>query len=171
MELLYNFDCTRSKEDCLLINWYIFTPVFGGIIPPGHRSFRQAGRNICICEKSHPSHKCEVGMCNFCFCTSMEPDDLDVLWDSCGDRHSHHYCLVHVIAWLHLYQQPTILLQESEQLSYERIQRTHTNNPDVLQYYRTKICRYPNILLQSARCLGYPHDHTRSQTKHYEKWR
>lgn len=164
-QILYNFDATRTEEDRLLINWDTLTPLFGGVVPSGFRSFVRLSKIAQFVEKRVHLDQCEVGLHNSCFCGRTPPDDLDVFWDSCSDQHSHHFCSLHVRSWLYLHLQPKILFQESEQLFYEAIFVTHSSNPDVLKYYSMPSSKDTQILLDSARSLGYSSPCTRNRVK------
>lgn len=162
-QVLYNFDGTRTEEDRLLINWDTLTPLFGGVAPSGNRGFVRLPKIAKFVEKSVHLDQCEVGLHNSCFCGRTPPDDLDIFWDSC--QHFHHFCSLHVRSWLYLYLHPKILREESEQLFYETVWLGHSSNLDVLKYYAMKDCKDTEILLDSARSLGYSNPCTRNRVK------
>lgn len=117
IQIEYNFDRSRKREDCVLINVDYLIPVFGGVRPPVVEKFVSIPKlykfirmyvNLNMCSSSQPYA---------CLCEMYDDDRGDKicarpLGRPC--RHFHHYCARHIRKWLDFYLVPAVWFRETK---------------------------------------------------------
>lgn len=108
LEVEYNFDPARIKEDRVLINADKFLPAIGYTVPPSMDKFinltslthfirTQHAWNTCanFRQASCPCHLAIFDEGRAAFARFVKP-----LEDACQHGHYHHYCPEHVVQWI-----------------------------------------------------------------------
>ncbi|BAF45589.1 c4.1 [Tranosema rostrale ichnovirus] len=121
LNIRYNFNLWRRKEDCILISVNSLLPIFGGIVLPLVDGFMTVS-NLRNFVKIHVNlNTCSDYQYASCACHLLNKDGQrgetflqpSSNVDTCGNRHSHHYCSQHLIDWLDLALAASILLRET----------------------------------------------------------
>lgn len=148
LEIEYNFDPARPEEDRVFISLDSLLPVFGGILPePSAAGKFAAVWEMCeFVESSVHLNKCPARRWVHCYPGPYENPSVD----KCIYGHFHHYCRMHVVAWLDWYLKTTILLRESKELFDEEIAYQYSSVTDDIVYYQTGKRATPEFLLASA---------------------
>ncbi|BAF45611.1 d5.2 [Tranosema rostrale ichnovirus] len=119
LQVEYNFDPSRVKEDRIRINMDSLLPVFGRIILPRKNNFTSESyihefiemhANLDMCSgRGHPSCQCyRMNVNSRGVETFVMPSE-----DVCKYGNFHHFCSVHVRYWLKYYLIPSVLLRET----------------------------------------------------------
>ncbi|AHY22033.1 repeat element 33 [Diadegma semiclausum ichnovirus] len=120
LEIEYNFDPSRVKEERVLVNVNCLLPVFGGIVMPAVEAFTSL-RNLKDFVRMHVHvnmcSNCEYASCP-CHLRNVDRHDNYELFrhqliDTCNYRHFHHYCSQHVSHWLAFVMDYCIPLQQA----------------------------------------------------------
>lgn len=108
LNIEYNFDPSRVKEERVLVNVNSLLPVFGGgIIMPAMEDFTSLTKVIDFVRMHVHVNMCSNNEYASCPCHlrnverhgNNEPF-RDQLTDTCNHSHFHHYCSQHVVHWL-----------------------------------------------------------------------
>lgn len=107
LELEYNFDPSRKRDDRYLFNLDSLSPVFGGISFPREDKFVNKATCKALIEMHVHLNMCTAGAYASCAChmltldRRLAPAIAIPPRGICKYRHSHHYCSEHVRQWLH----------------------------------------------------------------------
>lgn len=122
LEIEYNFDASRPKENRILFNVKTLLQVFGGVVPPRSDQFLSASRlqnfismhvhlNMCS-GRQHAACLCHQLRCRtYTGVRIVKPPEV-----ACKYGHFHHYCSQHVKNWLDFYLTSTVLHREMPSL-------------------------------------------------------
>lgn len=125
LQIEYNFDASRPKQDRILYNVETLRPVFGGVVPPGTNQFLSASRlqnfirmhvHLDMCTgRQHAACLCHKFKCGtYSGVRIVKPSEV-----VCGSEHFHHYCSQHVRNWLNFYLASNVALREMPSLFNE----------------------------------------------------
>lgn len=147
-QIEYNFDPARPEEDCVFISVDSLLPIFGGILPdPSAAGTFATVWEMCEFVETHVRlNKCPARRRFHCYPGPYENPSVD----KCRYNHFHHYCWVHVVAWLDRYLKTVIFLRESRELFNKEIARQYSSVTDNIVYYQTGKRATPEFLLASA---------------------
>ncbi len=120
LEIEYNFDSTRTKENRILINLDSLSPVFAGTAVPVVHKFTSVSKLNKYLKKHVHLTKC-----------------LNHRRDRCDRRHVYHECWKNVVRWLTGCLQTLILLQEAKRLFSDNITYQYSIVPDDIVHYQT----------------------------------
>lgn len=123
LELEYNFDPSRKRDDRCLFNLDLLSPVFGGISFPREDKF--VNRDTCkaLIEMHVHLNMCTASAYASCACHMLALDRRIAPAISipprgiCKYRHFHHYCSQHVRQWFDFVTNP--LIRGARNLSIE----------------------------------------------------
>lgn len=125
LELEYNFDPSRKRDDRYLFNLDSLSPVFGGISFPRKDKFVNKATCKALIKMHVHVNMCTAGDYASCTC-HMPPLDSRIATafaipprGTCKYRHFHHYCSQHVRQWFDLVTNP--LIRGARNLSTEFI--------------------------------------------------
>lgn len=119
LEIEYNFDPTRPKENRILINIESLLPVFGGIVSTTMDKFASISKlenfvrmhvhlNMCS-DRRYASCPCHLVNDGGRGCENFVKSLVHI----CGHRHFHHYCGKHIESWLKIFENNTIQLHQT----------------------------------------------------------
>lgn len=119
LEIEYNFDPTRAKENRILINIDTLLPVFGGIASTTMDKFASISKlenfikmhvhvNMCS-ERRYASCPCHLVNDGGQGCEEF----VKSLVNTCEHGHFHHYCGKHIESWLKIFENNSIQLHQT----------------------------------------------------------
>ncbi len=111
IDVEYNYDRTRPREQRVQISIQGLLPVFGGSMPPDGRRFVSVFDVEDILKSSPGLHQCGDGI--YTPCSNLDAE-LQVEENTCPFQHFHHYCPIHVNAWFKWYLPRVITLREGD---------------------------------------------------------
>lgn len=119
LEIEYNFDPTRSKENRILINIESLLPVFGGIVSTTMEKFASMSKlenfikmhvQVDMCsDRRYASCPCHLVNDGGLGCKEFVKSSAYV----CEHGHFHHYCAKHIESWLKIFINNTIELHQT----------------------------------------------------------
>lgn len=156
VDIEYNFDPERKKDDRILINMNCLRPVFGGKLPPMKYQFanifelydfikEEVQLDECL-DHRHAACPCHLKRAGLEFYGVILKPEVD----ECENKHFHHYCWEHILSWLLNYLQMSILLRESEELFKQEIADMYSFFPEDIPYFQTGKRATPEFFLKCA---------------------
>lgn len=127
LEIEYNFDSTRKKEDRVLVNLDNLLPVLGGTAISGMDKFISISKLNCAIDERVNFNMCSNRRHACCPCHLLYDSEesyeefVKPSVDECENGHFHHYCWEHVTFWFQHYLNSLILYRESKELFDEEI--------------------------------------------------
>lgn len=115
LEIEYNFDPRRTRDNWVLVNVENLSPVLGGmVVAPAMNNFESIFKINNLLDIDVGYNNCSFGRHASCFCSTPEdPENMEVDGSECKYSHFHHFCGDHVGDWLLFYLFHSILLRES----------------------------------------------------------
>lgn len=154
----YNFDSERIKEDRILININSLLPVFGGVITTDMKQFMNLSELNKFVKTHVHLNKCSNYQFASCYCHNQDDFEefcrifVDHSDEPCEYGHVHHYCNNHVAWWIKSFLNSLILLKESQQLFNELIaEQCAVACPSWTTFFQTGYCATTEFLQDRVR--------------------
>ncbi|AIK25672.1 Rep2 [Hyposoter didymator ichnovirus] len=118
LNIEYNFDASRTKDQQFLFNVETLSPVFGGVVPPGTNQFLSASKlenflrmhvhlNMCS-RRQFAACSCHELKCGtYTGVKIVKPPKV-----ACRYGHFHHFCSQHVRDWVDIFLMSAVVKKE-----------------------------------------------------------